>query len=72
MPTINLTPQLDGTDKLRELVLYLCTVAEADDSFGSVKLNKCCSTVTFWPTHIGEYPSRDRSIRSSKMARPHA
>jgi len=40
MPTINLTPQLDGTDKLRELVLYLCTVAEADDSFGSVKLNK--------------------------------
>lgn len=31
---------LDGTDKLRELVLYVCTASEADEAFGSIKLNK--------------------------------
>lgn len=40
MPTIEFTPLLEGTDKLRELVLYVCTASEGDEAFGSVKLNK--------------------------------
>ena len=40
MPTIDFTGQLQGTDKLRELVLYVCTASEQDEAFGSVKLNK--------------------------------
>ena len=32
--------QLEGTGKLRELVLYICLRSEGDESFGSVKLNK--------------------------------
>jgi len=31
---------LDGTDKLRELVLYVCTASDSDEAFGSIKLNK--------------------------------
>lgn len=32
--------ELEGTDKLRELILYISIVSEGDESFGSVKLNK--------------------------------
>ena len=32
--------QLDGTDKLRELILYICVACDADPYFGSTKLNK--------------------------------
>lgn len=31
---------LDSTDKLRELVLYVCAASESDEAFGSIKLNK--------------------------------
>lgn len=34
------TNHLDGADKLRELVLYICKSSEADEAFGSIKLNK--------------------------------
>lgn len=37
---MKLTTQLEGADKLRELVLYVCKVSEADELFGSTKLNK--------------------------------
>ena len=40
MPTLQPTHPLTGTDKLRELVLYVCTASEGDEAFGSVKLNK--------------------------------
>ncbi len=29
-----------GSDKLRELVLYICAASEGDEAFGSIKLNK--------------------------------
>ena len=31
---------LDGTEKLKELVLHICDISIADDAFGSIKLNK--------------------------------
>ncbi len=31
---------LTGSDKLRELVLYICAASEGDEAFGSIKLNK--------------------------------
>ncbi len=40
MIEVESTTHLEGTDKLRELVLYICKASEADDAFGSVKLNK--------------------------------
>ena len=40
MPKIQFKTHLEGTDKLRELVLYICTASESDEAFGSVKLNK--------------------------------
>lgn len=40
MPKNQFKSHLDGTDKLRELVLYVCTLSERDEAFGSVKLNK--------------------------------
>jgi len=40
MPTTQSKNNLEGTDKLRELVLYVCTASEGDEAFGSVKLNK--------------------------------
>lgn len=40
MPRIKLKLQLGGTDKLRELVLYVCNASESDSAFGSIKLNK--------------------------------
>ena len=40
MPKPQFKTHLAGTDKLRELVLYLCTASESDEAFGSVKLNK--------------------------------
>ncbi len=40
MIEVQFTSHLEGTDKLRELVLYVCKASEADDAFGSVKLNK--------------------------------
>lgn len=40
MPTTQAIASLEGTSKLRELVLYVCTTSEGDEAFGSVKLNK--------------------------------
>lgn len=40
MTKIQVTPHSEGTDKLRELVLYVCKASEADEAFGSIKLNK--------------------------------
>ena len=40
MPTIKITNHLDGTDKMREAILYVCVASQADEAFGSVKLNK--------------------------------
>ena len=31
---------LAGTEKMRELVLHVCTASEGDEAFGSIKLNK--------------------------------
>ena len=38
MPKLNSHPA--GTEKLRELVLYICAASDADAAFGSIKLNK--------------------------------
>ena len=40
MPKGQFTTHLEGTDKLRELVLYVCAASETDEEFGSIKLNK--------------------------------
>lgn len=40
MSTTQLKNNLEGADKLRELVLYVCAASESDEAFGSVKLNK--------------------------------
>jgi len=40
MPIMPTLQHLAGTEKLRELVLYVCTASESDEAFGSVKLNK--------------------------------
>ncbi len=37
---MKLPTHLDGADKLRELVLYVCKASETDEAFGSIKLNK--------------------------------
>lgn len=37
---MKITHHLEGTDKLRELVLYVCKASESDERFGSIKLNK--------------------------------
>lgn len=36
----NAASHLQGTEKLRELILYICLISEGDEAFGSVKLNK--------------------------------
>lgn len=40
MATMGIKFSLDGTEKLRELTLYLCQQSETDANFGSTKLNK--------------------------------
>lgn len=37
---MKITHHLEGTDKLRELILYISNLSEADEAFGSIKLNK--------------------------------
>lgn len=79
MPTIQSVSPLEGTDKLRELVLYVCTASEGDESFGSVKLNKLLFYSDFLsylqhgiPITGQEYQSRGRNTRNWRKALHHA
>jgi antitoxin SocA-like protein len=47
MPKVQISPSLDGIEKLRELTLYVSRKSEADEPFSSTKLNKLLFYIDF-------------------------